>query len=96
MANWIQWARDMAVIGLKDPKVAVKIKTRRDELLSATLTDGGLDKLQSASKNGVSQTIQTGGNSAFSKSDELAALQQACEWIEQGAVPSRSRAMGRF
>ena len=95
-ANWIQWARDVARAGLRDPKKAVAIKARRDELFDATLTAGGLDKIQSSSKNGVSLTVQTGGNNAMSVVDELAALTRACEWIDAGAVPSQSRALGRF
>jgi len=95
-ANIYQWARDLATVGLCDPKKAVKIKARRDVLFDATLTEGGLDKVQSASKNGVSYTVQTGQNNSFSKSDELAALTKACEWIDAGMVPSRTHSYGRF
>ncbi len=95
-ANWNQWARNLAQMGLCDPALAVKIKARRDELFSASLVDGGLDKLQSSSKNGVSFTVQTGGNQSLSKTEELAALMKAVEWIEAGMVPSQSRSYGRF
>lgn len=96
MANWIQFARDAAVIGINNPKMAVKIKERRDELFAATLTDGGLDKLASSSKNGISMAVMTGNNQSMSKTEELAALQRAVEWIEAGAVPSQTRSLTRF
>jgi hypothetical protein len=95
-ANWIQWARDLAKLGLCDPKKAVAITKRRDELFTATLSAGGLDKLQSSSKNGISYTVQTGNNQSFSVSDEFAALNKAVEWIEQGSVPSQTRSINRF
>jgi len=92
----VQYARDIARIGISSPKSAAKIKARRDSLFAASLTDGGLDKLQSSSKNGVSLTVQTGNSHSLSVIDELAALQRACEWIDLGCVPSQSRSFGRF
>jgi len=94
MANWIQTARDWARHGLKSPQFAAKLVKRRDELFDASLSAGGLDQITSASKNGVSQTIN--GGSSMSPSEELAALQRACEWIDAGLVPSQSRGLGRF
>jgi len=95
-ANWIQYARDIAKIGISSPRNATLIKERRDALFTASLTDGGLDKIQSSTKNGVSLSVQTGGNQSLSKTEELAALQRACEWIQLGKVPSQSKSLGRF
>lgn len=95
-ANWIQFARDIAKVGIDSPKQAAKIKARRDALFAASLTDGGLDKIQSSSKNGVSFSVQSGGDNSLSKREELSALQKACEWIDAGFVPSQTTGYGRF
>ena len=95
-ANWVQWARNVATRGIADASLVPTIKARRDELFAASLTDGGLDKLQSSSKNDVSYTVQTGGSQSMSKAEELSALMKACEWIDAGVVPSQSRSYGRF
>jgi len=95
MANWVQTARDWARRGIASPKFAAKLCARRDTLFDASLADGGLDKPISASKNGVSMQLESGGRT-LSIQDEMAALQRACEWIDQGAVPSQSKQWGRF
>ena len=95
-ANWLQLSRDWARAALSDSNFADALRARKTEFLTASLTDGGLDKLQSSSKNGVSFTVQTGGNMSLSKSEELAALTRAVEWLDAGVVPSQTRSMGRF
>jgi hypothetical protein len=94
MANWTQAARDWAKRGVTDPKFAAKLKARRDEVSDASLTAGGLQQITSASKNGVSTTIN--GGTSLGPQEEMAALQLACEWVAAGVVPSRTRGYGRF
>jgi len=95
-ANWLQLSRDWARAALSDSNFADALRARKTEFLTASLTDGGLDKLQSSNKNGVGFTVQTGGNMSLSKSEMLAALTRAVEWLDAGVVPSQTRSMGRF
>lgn len=92
MASWVQVARDWAKGGIDNPKFAKLVKQRRDELFTASLTAGGLDKMTSATKNGVSMGMEVG----LSGPETLAALTRACEWIEAGFIPSQSTGYGRF
>jgi hypothetical protein len=94
MANWVQTARDWARRGIDDPKFASKLKARRNAVSDASLTAGGLQQITSASKNGVSTTIN--GGTSLSPQEEMAALTRACEWVDLGCVPSQSRSFGRF
>ena len=94
MASWVQTARNWAKRGVDDPKFAAKLKARRNAVMDASLSAGGLNQITSASKNGISTTIS--GGDSLSPQDELSALTKACEWVEVGFIPSTSRGYGRF
>jgi hypothetical protein len=68
------------------------LKTRYDALLIQSLSDGGLDKVTSATKNGVSMGKQVG----LSIMDTMEAMEMALAYVELGVVPQTTRTLGRF
>jgi len=85
-------AREWARGGLTSPRLANLIKARYTALFEASLTDGGLDNVTNATKNGISMGKQVG----LSAPDTLIALGRAVDWINQGLVPSGTRGRIRF
>jgi len=68
------------------------LKTRYDALLTQSINDGGLDKVTSATKNGVSMGKQVG----LSIMDTMEAMEMALAYVELGIIPQNTRTLGRF
>jgi hypothetical protein len=83
-----QWAKH----GLRDSTFAAKLETRYSALLDQSITDGGLDKVTSATKNGVSMAKQVG----LSVPQAMEAMGIALDWIACGNIPVVTRSYGRF
>jgi hypothetical protein len=83
-----QWARH----GIGNAKFAALLGTRYNALMEQSIADGGLDKVTSATKNGVSMAKQVG----LSVPEAMTAMGMAIDWIEAGYVPCQSRSYGRF
>ena len=83
-----QWAKH----GIRNAVFAAALETRHAALLNQSIADGGLDKVTSATKNGVSMAKQVG----LSVPDAMQAMGIALDWIEQGCIPVQSRSLGRF
>jgi hypothetical protein len=60
--------------------------------MDQSIADGGLDKVTSATKNGVSMAKQVG----LTVPEAMTAMGMALDWIEAGYVPCQSRSYGRF
>jgi len=82
------WARQ----GLKNIQFANLLRKRYNDLMIASISEGGLDKVTSATKNGVSMGKQVG----LSVPDTMEAMSKAISYIELGIVPQTSRTYGRF
>lgn len=85
-------ARMWATQGLKNVQFANLLRKRYNELLTASISDGGLDKVTSATKNGVSMGKQVG----LSVPDTMEAMSKALSFIDLGIVPYTNRTLGRF
>lgn len=81
-----------ATQGLKNVQFANLLRKRYNELLTASISDGGLDKVTSATKNGVSMGKQVG----LSVPDTMEAMSKALSFIDLGIVPYTNRTLGRF
>jgi hypothetical protein len=92
MAGVYDVAKEWAKAGLRDSTFAAKLQTRYSALLDQSITDGGLDKVTSATKNGVSMAKQVG----LSVPDAMEAMGIALDWIACGRIPITSRSLGRF
>ena len=77
---------------IKDGKFAALLKTRYNSLMIQSISDGGLDKVTSATKNGVSMGKQVG----LSVPQVMEAMSKAIAYAELGYVPQTSRTLGRF
>jgi hypothetical protein len=82
------WARQ----AMKNARFLNLLKTRYDSLLIQSLSDGGLDKVTSATKNGVSMGKQVG----LSVPDVMEAMEKALAYVELGQIPQTTRTLGRF
>jgi hypothetical protein len=82
------WARQ----GLRNSAFAAQLETRYNSLLEQSIAEGGLDKVTSATKNGVSMAKQVG----LSVPEAMEAMELALGWIQCGNVPVMSRSYGRF
>jgi hypothetical protein len=78
--------------GLKNIQFANILRKRYNDLMIASISEGGLDKVTSATKNGVSMGKQVG----LSVPDTMEAMARAIKFIEIGIVPQTSRTYGRF
>jgi hypothetical protein len=92
MASSSNVAKLWAKAGLRNPSFSRQLKTRYDALLIQSIADGGLDKVTSATKNGVSMAKAVG----LSVPEAMEAMQRAIDYIELGYVPAQSKALGRF
>lgn len=81
-----------AAQGLKNVQFANLLRKRYNELLTASISEGGLDKVTSATKNGVSMGKQVG----LSVPDTMDAMSKAISFIDLGIVPYTTRTLGRF
>lgn len=91
-ANARQVARQWAKHGMANARFAAQLSQRYNALMTQSIAEGGLDKVTSATKNGVSMAKQVG----LSVPDAMEAMGQALEWIECGIIPCQSRSLGRF
>ena len=91
-ASISQVARQWAKHGLDNPKFSAALSTQYNALMAQSITPGGLDKVTSATKNGVSMAKQVG----LSVPDAMTAMGMAIAWIKADVVPSQSRSLGRF
>lgn len=91
-ASVSQVARQWAKHGIGNAKFSAALRDQYDALMTQSISPGGLDKVTSATKNGVSMAKQVG----LSVPDAMTAMGIAIDWIEAGIVPSQSRALGRF
>ncbi len=85
-------SRMWAAQGLKNVQFANLLRKRYNELLTASISEGGLDKVTSATKNGVSMGKQVG----LSVPDTMDAMSKAISFIDLGIVPCTTRTLGRF
>ena len=82
------WARQ----GMKNARFLNLLRARYNALLLQSIADGGLDKVTSATKNGISMGKQVG----LSVPDVMEAMEKALSYVELGQVPVTSRTLGRF
>lgn len=85
-------SRMWATQGLKNVQFANLLRKRYNDLLTASISDGGLDKVTSATKNGVSMGKQVG----LSVPETMEAMSKAISYIDLGIVPYTRRTIGRF
>lgn len=85
-------SRMWAAQGLKNVQFANLLRKRYNELLTASISEGGLDKVTSATKNGVSMGKQVG----LSVPETMDAMSKAISFIDLGIVPYNTRTLGRF
>ncbi len=85
-------SRMWAAQGLKNVQFANLLRKRYNELLTASISEGGLDKVTSATKNGVSMGKQVG----LSVPETMDAMSKAISFIDLGIVPYTTRTLGRF
>ncbi len=85
-------SRMWAAQGLKNVQFANLLRKRYNDLLTASISEGGLDKVTSATKNGVSMGKQVG----LSVPDTMDAMSKAISFIDLGIVPYTTRTLGRF
>jgi hypothetical protein len=78
--------------GLKNVQFANLLRKRYNDLLIASISEGGLDKVTSATKNGVSMGKQVG----LSVPETMEAMSKAISYIDLGLVPYTTRTYGRF
>jgi hypothetical protein len=78
--------------GLKNVQFANLLRKRYNDLLIASISEGGLDKVTSATKNGVSMGKQVG----LSVPETMEAMNKAISYIDLGLVPYTTRTYGRF
>jgi len=78
--------------GVKNVQFANLLRKRYSDLLIASISDGGLDKVTQATKNGVSMGKQVG----LSVPDTMEAMSKAISYIDLGVVPYTKRTLGRF
>jgi len=90
--NVLDVARQWAKHGISNDKFAAMLATRYSALMEQSIADGGLDKVTSATKNGVSMAKQVG----LSVPEAMQAMGLALDWIEAGYIPCQSRSYGRF
>ena len=81
-----------ATQGLKNVQFANLLRKRYNDLLIASISEGGLDKVTSATKNGVSMGKQVG----LSVPETMEAMSKAISYIDLGIVPYTKRTLGRF
>ena len=81
-----------AAQGLKNVQFANLLRKRYNDLLIASISEGGLDKVTSATKNGVSMGKQVG----LSVPETMEAMNKAISYIDLGLVPYTTRTYGRF
>jgi hypothetical protein len=81
-----------ATQGLKNVQFANLLRKRYNDLLVASISDGGLDKITTATKNGVSMGKQVG----LSVPETMEAMSKAISYIDIGIVPYTTRTLGRF
>tara|TARA_B110000503_G_C7096186_1_gene391708 strand:+ start:789 stop:1067 length:279 start_codon:yes stop_codon:yes gene_type:complete len=77
---------------IKDGKFAALLKTRYRALMTQSISDGGLDKVTSATKNGVSMGKMVG----LTVPQVIEAMSKAIAYAELGYVIQTSRTLGRF
>ena len=87
-----QVSRMWAAQGLKNAQFATLLRKRYNDLLIASISEGGLDKVTSATKNGVSMGKQVG----LSVPETMEAMSKAISFIDLGIVPYTNRTLGRF
>lgn len=87
-----QVSRMWAAQGLKNAQFATLLRKRYNDLLIASISEGGLDKVTSATKNGVSMGKQVG----LSVPETMEAMSKAISFIDLGIVPYTKRTLGRF
>jgi hypothetical protein len=87
-----QVSRMWAAQGLKNAQFATLLRKRYNDLLIASISEGGLDKVTSATKNGVSMGKQVG----LSVPETMEAMSKAISYIDLGIVPYTKRTLGRF
>jgi hypothetical protein len=87
-----QVARQWAKHGLGNAKFSASLAQQYNALMAQSITPGGLDRVTTATKNGVSMAKSVG----LSVPDAMTAMGMAIDWIEAGVVPSQSRSIGRF
>jgi hypothetical protein len=85
-------SRMWAAQGLKNVQFANLLRKRYNDLLIASISEGGLDKVTSATKNGVSMGKQVG----LSVPETMDAMSKAISFIDLGIVPVTTRTLGRF
>jgi hypothetical protein len=85
-------SRMWAAQGLKNVQFANLLRKRYNDLLIASISEGGLDKVTSATKNGVSMGKQVG----LSVPETMDAMSKAISFIDLGIVPYTRRTLGRF
>jgi hypothetical protein len=85
-------SRIWATQGLKNVQFANLLRKRYNDLLTASISEGGLDKVTSATKNGVSMGKQVG----LSVPETMEAMSKAISYIDFGTVPYTKRTFGRF
>lgn len=85
-------SRMWATQGLKNVQFANLLRKRYNDLLIASISEGGLDKVTSATKNGVSMGKQVG----LSVPETMEAMSKAISYIDLGIVPYTRRTLGRF
>ena len=91
-ASVSQVARQWAKHGIGNAKFAESLFAAYDALMTQSISPGGLDKVTSATKNGVSMAKNVG----LSVPDAMEAMGLALDWITAGIVPCQSRSVGRF
>jgi len=85
-------SRMWAAQGLKNVQFANLLRKRYNDLLIASISEGGLDKVTTATKNGVSMGKQVG----LSVPETMEAMSKAITYIDLGIVPYNKRTLGRF
>jgi hypothetical protein len=85
-------AKTWAKAGIRNPAYAAKLQCDYEELLESSRGPNGFMQINSATKNGVSQTA----THALNPQQRMDAMGIALDWIALGVVPSTSRALGRF
>lgn len=91
-ANVREVARNLFAYACGNPQRIAGIKSAFDSCMGGALSKGGMDSIQSATKNGVTMSKLVGLNEI----ERQTALRMAMEYLNAGFVPVSSKSLGRF
>ena len=91
-ANVREVARNLFHYANGNPQRIAGIKSAFDAAMGGALSKGGMDSIQSATKNGVTMAKLIGLNEI----ERQTALRLAMEYLNAGFVPVSSKSLGRF